>query len=302
MATSLRVLVMGAINQDEVARVRQHPKPGETVVTDRIDLVPGGKGANQAVAAAATGLDVDVQFLGAVGDDAAGDRQLQALSNAGVDTSLIRRVMGTPTGRAHITVSDVGENSVVVGLGANAFVSRVNINGALRPSVVVGQTEIGSSPIDALAEFAIACNARLVLNNAPVVSLSERTLRAADPLVLNELEAADTLDQQGFAWDTVSPTDLAALLLRQVGCKSVVVTLGPAGCVVAQGAGVRHFDAVPVQRVVDTTGAGDCFVGTLAAALAVGETLHSATERALRAAAVAVTLPGARTPEPSVTT
>lgn len=302
MSRKPRVLVMGAINQDEIARVDRHPKPGETVISDGIEFAPGGKGANQAAAAAATGLDVSVQLLGAVGDDAAGEEQLRSLRESNVDTSLVRRVIGTPTGRAHITVSADGENSIVVGLGANAFVSLVNINGAAEPTVVVAQTEIGGAAIDALCDFSLTWGARLIVNNAPVVHLRDKTLASADPLILNELEAGESLERLGLSPHRASATELAEALVDAVGCISAVVTLGAAGCAVVDSNGARVFAAVPVDTVVDTTGAGDCFVGTLAAALAVGHTLDSAVERALHAASAAVTWHGARAPLSSIGT
>jgi sugar/nucleoside kinase (ribokinase family) len=155
------ILVFGAINQDEVARVRRHPVPCETVVTDSITFFQGGKGANQAFAAAVAGGDhVRVQMVGAIGDDAAGEAALASLHSAGVDTGLIKRVVSRPTGRACITVDDAGQNAIVVGLGANAFVSPSNLVRAQRPDVAVAQTELGADAIEAtvpLSPIATAC-------------------------------------------------------------------------------------------------------------------------------------------------
>lgn len=290
---------MGAINQDEVARVHTHPAPGETVVTNSIDFFPGGKGANQAVAAATAGFDVRVQMLGAVGEDVAGDVQLAALLSAGVDASLVRRVIGTPTGRAYITVSHDGQNSIVVGLGANAFVSQVNLNGATVPEVVIAQTELGSAPIEALAQYARDVGARLVVNDAPVVQLSSRALMAADPLVVNEFEARDLLGRHGADSPGLPPEQVVARLHQVTSSRSVIVTLGEKGSVVSDDDGIRLLPAVAALTVVDTTGAGDIFVGSLAAALAVGHGMDDAVRHATAAASAAVSWRGARTPEQS---
>ncbi|MRG60723.1 ribokinase [Agromyces sp. CFH 90414] len=285
-----KVLVLGAINQDEVARVSRHPLPGETVVATGVATSPGGKGANQAAAAAASG--VEVQLIGAVGDDRAGSHQLEALSQAGVDVSMVRRVMETATGRAFICVSDAGENSIVVMLGANAFVSPATLHGAATPDVVVGQTEVGAVPVEALGGFAAECGARLVINNAPVVPLSPRLLAAADPLIVNRHEAADMLRPDDAA--TADELDLVARLRRSTGARSVIVTLGADGCVIADAADVRRLPAVEADEVVDTTGAGDAFVGVLAASLARGRSLDASAIEASTAASAVVARHGAR--------
>ncbi|GAA1846416.1 PfkB family carbohydrate kinase [Agromyces salentinus] len=285
-----RVLVLGAINQDEIVRVHRQPAPGETVVARSVETHAGGKGANQAAAAAGEG--VAVQMIGAVGDDAAGTRQLEALSALGVDASMVRRVIGTPTGRAFISVSDDGENSIVVMLGANAFVSPATLNGAESPEVVVGQTEVGTPPVEALGRFAVERGARLVLNNAPVVPLSAALLAVADPLVVNIHEAHDMLGST--ASSATDPLALVADLRRSSRARSVVVTLGGDGCVVSDADGERHVAAVKAERVLDTTGAGDAFVGALAAGLARGATLDDAVHTASAAASAVVALHGAR--------
>ncbi|MFE7846750.1 ribokinase [Microbacterium sp. NPDC057407] len=286
------ILVLGAINQDEIARVARHPSPGETVLADSLEQSSGGKGANQAAAAARSGFQVKVSMLGAVGDDPSGTEQLRALQTAGVDTDLVRTVTGACTGRALITVSDDGENSIIVSAGANAMVSPVEFEGAPWPQLVVGQTEVGAAPVDALARFATMSGARLVLNNAPVRRLSRRTLEQADPLVVNEHEAADVIGRSA-----ASPIELATEVRRQTSARSVVVTLGARGSVIADDDGARTVSAVAAQVVNDTTGAGDVFVGNLAAALAHRFSLDDAVRHAATAAAVAVTWHGARAPE-----
>ncbi|WP_449407138.1 ribokinase [Microbacterium maritypicum] len=288
------VLVFGAINQDEVARVSRHPQPGETVVTDSIDFFPGGKGANQAYAAAVAGRgEIDVQMVGAVGGDTAGDEALASLQDVGVDTTLVKQVVGRPTGRAYIAVADNGQNSIVVGLGANAFVSPSNLVLAQRPDVAVAQSELGATAVEALCDFARKSGSRLVINNGPVVPLTPETLTTADPLIVNEHEAIDMLTSP--TW-TGEPSGLAETIRARYGARSVVVTLGSRGAAIADASGSRLRPAARAQSVLDTTGAGDTFVGTLAAALALGADLDHAVEQASTAATASVAWAGARAP------
>lgn len=294
------LLVFGATNLDEIARVSRHPQPGETVVAHSIGFSQGGKGANQAYAAAvAGGQGVSVYLTGAVGDDAAGQDAIASLSAAGVDTTMLARVVEVPTGRAYITVSDDGENSIVVALGANAHVSpasldALRVDGAsVRPDVVVAQTEIGAASINAVSELAEQLGARLIINNGPVVGLSAAALAYADPLVVNEHEAADMLDN---AHPGLSAEDLAGELRRRYSSRSVIITLGGEGSVVSDPAGVRRHAAIPAPAVVDTTGAGDTFVGALAAAIAVENDIDAAIDAAALAASNSVSWKGARAP------
>ena len=288
------ILVFGAINQDEVARVHRLPEPGETVVTDSVDSFPGGKGANQAYAAAVAGRgEVAVQMVGAVGDDAAGADALRSLRDAGVDTTLVKQVVGRPTGRAYIAVDEEGQNQIVVGLGANAFVSASNLVIAQRPDIAVAQTELGSAAAEALCGFAAEVGARLVINDGPVVELSSDALAYADPLIVNEHEALDLLTAPTWIG---SPEVFAETLRAHLGSRSVVVTLGSAGSVIADATGARLCAATTIDRVVDTTGAGDTFIGALVASLALGAGLDHAVARASRAAAASVGWRGARAP------
>lgn len=288
------IVVLGAINQDEVARVHRLPQPGETVVTDSMEVHQGGKAANQAYAAArAAGGTARVRMLGAIGDDPAGDAAIKSLKDAGVDASYVRRVFERPTGRAYITVSDDGENSIVVGLGANADVSPKNIVGSGDPDLILGQTEVGSPAIEALVRFALCVGARVVINNGPVVPLSAGALEAADPLIVNEHEAADMI---GCRDSELAPKELVSRLRNKFGCRSVVVTLGSRGSVVADRDGLRAHPAQRVSNVVDTTGAGDAYVGVLALHLALGLSLDEAIRQATSAAVQSVEVRGARQP------
>ncbi len=304
-----RVVVAGSVNVDLFARVPRHPGPGETLLGSDGSTRPGGKGANQAVAAALAGAAT--VMVGCVGDDAPAATGLSLLRRAGADVTRVRTVPGTPTGLALITVADSGENSIVVIPGANAEVSPADVAGAgiTAGDVVVVQGEI---PLPAIEETAAVCaraGARLIVNLAPVVPLSPGVLRQADPLVVNEHEAraaaailtapdaasAASASAGAAGSDELTPGEAAALArsLREHGVASVVITLGGAGAVTAAGGQVHHCPGEQAQ-VVDTTGAGDCFTGTLAAALAAGHGLLDAAARGNAAASRSVRGHGAQ--------
>ena len=278
------VVVVGGINQDVVVRAERRPGAGETVVGDGPVVVPGGKGANTAVAAARAGASV--VMCGAVGDDDAGRAQLAALESDGVDTGSVRARAGTATGVAMIVVTPDGENSIAVGRGANATLTEDDVRrAATGAAVVLAQTEVGAEPADWAAA---ACTGRFVLSLAPVLLLRAETLALADPVVLNETEAAEVV---GHATD-----DPAAAVLATTGARSVVVTLGARGAAWADrgSSGRVAGTLVAAADVVDTTGAGDCFTGTLTARLAAGDHLEQATTVAVATAAASVRRPGAR--------
>lgn len=297
-----RVVVVGSINVDVFARVTRHPQPGETVLGTDGSTRPGGKGANQAVAAALAGART--VMVGCVGDDVQAQVGVSLLRRAGVDTSRVRVVAGVPTGVALITVATSGENSIIVIGGANVHVAVDDVRDLdLDDSdVLVVQGEIPAPVVDACVRRAEGAGARVVVNLAPVVDLAVETLRSAHPLVVNEHEARAAARILGV--DTGASPDAGDLTVDQAqelggrlvdaGVRSVVITLGAAGAVVAS------VDAPPVvceaRRVdaVDTTGAGDCFVGTLAARLAAGADLTSASRAATLAASRAVQGEGAQ--------
>ncbi len=274
-----RVVVLGSLNVDLVASVERHPKPGETVLADgELQRFAGGKGGNQAVAAAGAGARVS--FVGAVGSDEAGRAYLDRLRSRGVDVSAVRTVGAAPTGQAWITVDDEGENSIVVIAGANGHVTPDHLEDVsdLGPGdVLLLQLEVPMRSVAAAARTAHGRGARVVLNAAPYAALPHDVAALADPLVVNEHEALQLADSDA------APT-------------SVLVTFGAAGC---SWDGERS-DGIPVEDadVVDTTGAGDAFCGALAAALAAGATRQEAVTAASEAGAAAVRHRGAqRDPE-----
>jgi ribokinase len=286
------LFVVGSINEDVVMELSRAVRPGETVLAERIRRFPGGKGANQAVAAAACGAAV--AMVGAVGDDAAGERMLADLRRSGVVTDWVRVAEGTPTGTAYITVTPDGESTIVVDRGANALVGRDAIEAAApalaQAKVLVSLLEIPVDTVAVAVRLALSNRVRPVVTLAPAQAVPADLLSGLDPLLVNEHEAAVLLDAPGIGDDVRA----AARGLLALGPSSVVVTLGAAGAVVADAAGVRCLAAVPVEHVVDTTGAGDAFAGALAAALADGASLDAAVGAGHRAGAAAVGRPGAR--------
>jgi ribokinase len=283
------IAVLGSTNMDLVAYVAQAPQRGETVTGREFRTVPGGKGANQAVAAARAGGDV--MMIGAVGDDAYGAQLRSGLEHAGVDTDLLHTAEG-PSGTAHIVVDDAGGNSIVVIPGANGTVTSLGpgemaaIAGA---DLLLLQLELPLSTVLEGARVAHAQGVRTILTPSPVQPLPDQLFGTIDLLIPNEHEAAELSGHS-------EPRAAADILLRQV--PEVVITLGARGCLYAsRGTEKIHFPA-PEVTAVDTTGAGDTFVGTLAVALAEGRSVPEALAWASSAAALCVQRPGASTSMP----
>ena len=298
-----RVVVVGSINTDIVVGVPRHPAPGETVIGSGGAERPGGKGANQAVAAARAGAQV--VMVGAVGTDARAEAALAGLRAAGCDVTRVRRVPG-PTGLALVTVASDGENSIVVVPGANAALGPADA-GVLAQSAGLGagdvlllQGELPESATSLVAQLAQERGARVCLNLAPVIELPAVVVSVADPLVVNAHEAAGAARLLGVASgdvpDVAADPHAAVAVLLAAGVRSVVLTLGARGAVVADATGVVAVPAVPT-RVVDTTGAGDSFTGACAAVLARGEALVDAAAAGARAAAETVAHEGAQPPD-----
>ncbi len=287
----MTLIVLGSANRDYTVLVERHPLPGETVLGGSLLIATGGKGANQAVAAALAGAKP--VFLGAVGGDSVGGDILTDLAARGVDVSRVLR-SPEPTGVALITVSRDGENSIVVAPGANAALDADTTATTITTlvaadSVLLCQLEI---PIEVVAAAAVqveAVGGRFVLNLSPSQSVSPKLLALADPVILNEAEAAELA---GSAID--SPADAETVARRLLATsRSVVITLGGDGAVVADSTGVKYVPATRVT-VVDTTGAGDAFAGALAAALASGNDLVAAVDAGIAAGAAAVQYVGAQ--------
>ena len=286
------VAVVGSLNLDLVIRVPELSGPGETVSGGDLFRNPGGKGANQAVAAARLGRRV--AMVGCVGDDAARRELLGSLADAGVDTAHVRVVDGVPSGTAFITVGEDGENQIVVSPGANARLAAADVDAAgaalEAAAVTLLQLEI---PLEVVAAAAATAAGRVVLNPAPVRELPGGLLAGVDVLVPNRVELAQ------LAGAAVPETvEDAADLARRLPARAVVVTLGADGALVVEGGQASHVPAVPVTAV-DTTAAGDAFCGGLADALAGGASLQEAARRAVRVAAAACLRPGAQASLPT---
>ena len=281
------IAVVGSLNLDLVAPVPKHPVPGETVLGGDIAQHPGGKGANQAVAAARLGGEVS--FVGRVGDDDAADVMLEAARRQGVDTTHILRTAETPTGRALIAVSPEGENTIIVSPGANSRLAAGDCTAAgdlLRNAkVTVLQQEV---PDAANHEAARLSGGLVVHNPAPAVEGSEPPPHV-DLLVPNRTELA------ALAGTSVPRTldEVACAARKLSGADAVAVTLGGDGVLLHEGTASLHIPAFPV-RPVDTTAAGDSFCGALAVALAEDRTLEQAARWACAAAAVSTTRAGAQ--------
>lgn len=303
-----QIAVVGSINADLMLEVERHPAPGETLHGRGGCFLPGGKGANQAVAAARIGGDV--VMVGAVGTDPQAEVACAGLRESGVDLTHLRRV-DEPTGLAVVTVAAGGENTIVVIPGANAQVDADAVSAAAPvitdAEVLVMQGEIPRPGIEAAARIAAEAGTRLVLNPAPVLDLDPQVLRQADPLVVNEHEASLVLAQLDASaqHEGATPRDLVKLLAK-AGARSVVITLGARGALVWDPSDAAAADRTTVQHVLaphvpvaDTTGAGDAFIGALAVALAASDSILTGARHGARVAGYAVQRPGAQASYPS---
>jgi ribokinase len=277
------ILVFGSINVDVIVPVPHLPQPGETVLGGDYAVLPGGKGANQAMVARRAGAEV--AMAGAVGHDGFAMTALDPLSRAGIDTRLVRRVE-QPTGCAAIMVAENGENIIAVASGANAAVRCDQVLDAALDAgtVLVGQMEVLPAETAAVIRRVRTAGGLVLLNLAPALAITPDLLREIDVVVANEGEAA-TLGAE--------PAQIAARL-RQ----ALVVTRGSAGAVAYLSTGMTiSVPALPIIPV-DTTGAGDTFVGVLAAALDLGESLEIGLRRASAAAGLACLARGAQSAMP----
>ncbi|MDA8296155.1 MAG: ribokinase [Actinomycetota bacterium] len=285
------VVVVGSINVDLVLSVAHRPAPGETVGDARLERHPGGKGANQALAAARSGARS--ALIGRVGADAEGERRVGELAAGGVRTELIATSATAPTGLAVITVTEEGENAIVVAPGANGELGASELAraedalGGAR--VLVVQLEIPLGTVRRAVEMAGA-GTTVIVNAAPARPLPPELLAKVDLLVVNELEAGSLL---GTSIGGRSDAMAAAAALVVLGPAGAVITLGPLGAVGhRRGSAAFHVPAPPTT-VRDTTGAGDAFVGALAARLAAGEGLEDAVGFAVAVGAATVAHHGA---------
>jgi len=284
-----RIVVAASMNMDMAAYADSLPRPGETVFGSAVAYSPGGKGLNQAVAAARLGASVAV--LGFLGDDEMGAKVRAFLEAEGIDASAVGTLAGTASGLAVILVDRGSQNAIVVVPGANMAwpadaTARLR---AARGDLVLATFEIPDAQIASAFKRARAAGATTILNPAPARAASAELLALADQLILNEVELPMILGAPVDPADRAAVTRAARGLVA--GRRALVVTLGGAGAVVATPEAAWDVPPIPV-KAVDTAAAGDCFIGAWAAALARGEDFRAAANFANRAAAISVTRPG----------
>ena len=295
------IVVIGSINMDLVLRVPRMPLPGETLTGGAFRTIPGGKGANQAVACARLSGKVagaqQVAMVGCVGDDAFGATLRAALVGDGIIDSHITTLPGVASGIASILVDDNGQNSIVIAGGANDLLSPAHIDAAKelieQADIVVLQLETPMATVVHAIKLARSLGKTVVLNPAPAASLPEGVLELVDYLIPNEIEAAMLA---GVSPEGADAKALAAAL-QKLGSDNVIITLGSKGVHAALYGGDFTFPAEVVQAV-DTTAAGDTFIGGFVAGLASGMDEAEAIQQGQRAAAWSVTKPGAQTSIP----
>ena len=292
------IAVVGSLNVDVSLRVPRFVKPGETLRASALEIGPGGKGLNQAIAAARLGGRV--HMIGRVGADPFAEIALGALRAAGVDTTYVESLVGERTGIATITVDEsTGQNQIAVAAGANRRVSVEHVRDALSvfraAGVLLVQLELPPETVETALALARANHVRSILDPAPVRALADAMLTQVDVLTPNELEAEEL---SGVRIRDVESAAAAGAALQARTRGDVVVTLGAAGCVWAHATGFEHVPA-PRVRALDTTGAGDAFNGALAVGLARGQPLSRALREAVRAGSAATLRRGAAAAMPT---
>ena len=293
-----RIVVVGSSNIDMVVKSDTIPQAGETVLGGDFVMVPGGKGANQAVCAARLGADV--KLVARIGDDVFGETSLENFRAVGVDTTFVTKDPTAPSGVALIVVDRGGENAIVVAPGANHALTPADVDRARQAiadaDAVVLQLEIPPETVAHTIDLAHSLGVKIVLNPAPMRPISTDLLRKVDVLVPNQHEAAGLLGKTGGGADLDARSAASALLALGVG--SVVITLGAQGAYAAGPSTAEHIEPMKV-KAVDTTAAGDAFTASLACGIAEGGDLIASARFAARVAAIAVTRMGAQPSMPS---
>jgi ribokinase len=287
-ARSSRILLFGSSNTDLVVVCDRLPEPGETLLGGDFHRTAGGKGANQAVAAARAGAHVI--FVGARGDDDFGALAAEGLRREKIDVRHFKIHKGVPSGIALILIGgESRENVIAVAHSANDLLSEASVQAVAsefaKSGAVVSQLEIPMTAVRAAAKLALGARKPLILNPAPARALPKSLLRLIHTITPNEHEAAILTGERN--------PERAGQKLIEAGCRNAVITLGAKGALLVNASGVSRFPAAKVKPV-DTVGAGDCFTGWLATGIAEGLSMPDAIARAIRAAGIAITRPGAQ--------
>ena len=282
-----KIVVVGSLNMDLVVNASRHPQIGETILGGRFATFPGGKGANQAVAAARMGAQVSM--IGCVGRDSFGEQLIQVASQDGIDTHYIGQVDGEATGIALITVDREGRNTIVVASGANLSLTPQELHKAerafQRANVLVTQLESPMETVEAAIALAVKNQLPVVLNPAPAQPLKPEIFARVDYLIPNEREAMQISESETL--------EGAIHRLQSLGVRNLIITLGEQGVLVITDQGRQEIPAYRVQAV-DTVAAGDAFVGAFACGLSEGMELSEAVRLGNAAAAISVTRAGAQ--------
>lgn len=291
-----KILVIGSSNTDMVIKSLRIPQPGETILGGTFFMNAGGKGANQAVAAARLGGDVS--FIAKTGNDIFGKQAVELFSSEGIDVSGIIVDAQYPSGVALITVDANGENCIVVAPGANAALNIADIENAKEKieeaSIILMQLETPVATIERIAEIASSTNSKVVLNPAPAAVLSDELLEKISVITPNQKEAEMLT---GIKINDKNTAMEAAKILQQKGIDTIIITMGSQGAFVFNNGESCLIESIKVNAI-DTTAAGDVFNGALVVALANGKEIKTAVEFACKAAAISVTRLGAQASAP----
>ena len=289
------ILVVGSMNADLVVRSPRFPKPGETISGEDLQIIPGGKGANQAVAAARQGASVSM--VGRVGNDSFGPQLINNLQRNSVDTSHVQTDSQAATGTATIIVDANGQNSIVLSPGGNGKVSPADVDSVSFSDhqLLLLQLEIPLEPVLAAARRAKENGLRVVLNPAPARPLPEELISLSDFIVPNEPELSMLTDQPV---NDIASAEKAAKIVLERGAQTVIVTLGANGALIVNKEMIRHIPSFSVE-IVDTTAAGDAFIGGFASALLQNKSLEEAVRYGCACGALATTKFGAQPSMPT---
>jgi ribokinase len=284
------ILVVGSLNADLVVRAPRFPQPGETISGDDLQIIPGGKGANQAVAAAKQGASISM--IGRVGNDSFGPELINNLKRNNVDSSHIQTDPGSATGTAIIVVDSNGQNSIVLSPGANGKVSPADVKTASFSDhkLLLLQLEIPIETVLSATQHAKEKGLRVLLNPAPARALPEELISLPDFILPNETELSLLTNQPVI---DITSAEKAAKMLLELGAQNVIVTLGANGALIVSSKQVTHVNTYNVE-VVDTTAAGDAFIGGFASALLQNESLEESVRYGCACGALATTKFGAQ--------